>query len=68
MDHFLCQLDDFHRFPHVQDEYITALPHSARLNHQLSGFGNRHEIPGDFGMGDGQRPARLYLLMEKRDH
>ncbi|MNT47945.1 hypothetical protein D3C72_1847010 [compost metagenome] len=59
MNHFFGQLDNPHRLAHVQDKDITALPHGARLNHQLCRFGNDHEVLSDLRMRDSQRTALL---------
>ncbi|MNH29171.1 hypothetical protein D3C79_893840 [compost metagenome] len=67
VDHFLSQLHDPHRLPHVQHENISALPHGTGLYHQLRSFGNGHEIAGDLGMGYGERATGLDLLVEQRN-
>ncbi|MNY48018.1 hypothetical protein D3C86_1833230 [compost metagenome] len=67
VNHFLSQLDYFHRFTHIQHENVSALPHRAGLDDQLRGFGNGHEVSGDFRMGDRQRSAGLDLFMKQRN-
>ncbi|MNP15376.1 hypothetical protein D3C76_1077300 [compost metagenome] len=67
MDHLLGQLDDPHRLAHVQDKNIAALPHGARLNHQLRRFRDGHEVSSDLRMRDSQRTARLDLFVKQRN-
>ncbi|MNP59481.1 hypothetical protein D3C76_1544800 [compost metagenome] len=67
MDHFFCQFDDPHRLAHVQNEDIAPLPHRTGLDDQLRGFGNGHEVTGDFRMGDRQWATCLDLAVEQRD-
>ncbi|MNC50867.1 hypothetical protein D3C75_1001330 [compost metagenome] len=67
MDHLLGQLDDPHRLAHVQDKNIAALPHGARLNHQLRRFRDGHEVTSDLRMGNRQWPARLDLFVKQRN-
>ena len=57
LDHGPRQVDDADRLAHVEHEGFAATTHQARLQHQLGGLGDRHEVAGDVGMGDGQWPA-----------
>jgi hypothetical protein len=41
--------------------------HGRSLKDQLRGLWNRHEIPGDLGVGDGHRTQTLDLLLEEMD-
>ncbi len=68
MDHFFRQLGNLHRLPHIQYEHIAALAHGASLNHQLSRFGDGHEVAGDIGMGNRNRPTLANLLVKTRNH
>ena len=68
VNHLLGEFDDLHWLAHVQNEHIAALPHGTRLDHQLRGFGDRHEIASDFRVGDRQGPTGLDLAMKQRNH
>ncbi|MNO99511.1 hypothetical protein D3C76_912820 [compost metagenome] len=68
VNHLFRQFDDPHRLAHVEHEHIAALAHRARLDHQLRGFGDGHEIAGDLRVGDGQWATGLDLLVEQRNH
>lgn len=67
VDHLLGELQDLHRRPHVQHEYISALPHRTGLDDQLRCLGNGHEVTGDARVGDRHRAAALDLLAEQRN-
>ena len=64
-DHPPGEVDDPHRLTHIQYEHVTAGAHGAGLQHQLRGFGNAHEIAGDFRVRDGNRSAPFNLLAEQ---
>ena len=68
LDHAARQVDDAHRRPHVEHEDIAALGHGAGLDHQLRRLGNGHEVAGDVGVGERDRPAALDLFAEQRHH
>ena len=63
-----AQVEDAHRFAHVQHEDFPALAQGAGLQHELAGLGNRHEIAPHLRMRDGDRPAGGDLLLENRHH
>ena len=65
--HLPRQVDDFYRFAHVQNKYVAAFAHRARLYHQLGGFGDGHKVAGDVGMGKRNGPAGGDLLLEGRN-
>ncbi|MNE85721.1 hypothetical protein D3C80_1827520 [compost metagenome] len=44
------------------------MPHRTGLDDQLRGFGNGHEVTGDFRMGDRQWASSLDLLVKQRDY
>ncbi|MCY1434544.1 hypothetical protein D9M71_506070 [compost metagenome] len=67
MNHFLCQLDNFYRFTHVEYKNISTLSHRASLDHQLSCFRDGHEVASYLRVRDRQRPSGLDLLMEQRN-
>ncbi|MCY1243735.1 hypothetical protein D9M72_567640 [compost metagenome] len=62
------EVDDPHRLTHIEHKDITALRHRARLNHQLGGLGNGHEIARDVSMRQRDWAARLDLLSKQRHH
>ena len=68
LDHALGQIHDLHRLAHVEDEDFPALAHGAGLENQFAGLRDEHEEADDVRMGDGDRTAVRYLLLEDRDH
>ena len=46
-DHACGEIGDTHRLAHVEHEHVPALCHRARLQHQLRGLGDRHEVADD---------------------
>lgn len=68
LDHATRQVGDAHRFAHVEDEDLAALPLRAGLKDKLAGLWDQHEVPYDVGISDGHRAAGLDLSFENRDH
>jgi len=68
LDQLPRQLDDFHRFAHIENEYFSTLALGRTLKHQSHGFWDRHEVAGNIRMGDRHRPAGSNLLLEDRYH
>ena len=66
--HALGQFADADGFAHVEHKHIPALCHGACLQHQLSGFGNGHEVAGDLRVRHGDGAAVRDLLAKQRDH
>ncbi|MCY1548784.1 hypothetical protein D9M68_849150 [compost metagenome] len=62
------EVNDPYRFTHVEHEHIATLRHRPRLNHQLGGFGNGHEIACDVRMCERDWATRLDLLAKQRHH
>ncbi len=67
-DHQPRQIDDLHRLAHVEHEDVAAFPHQPRLQHELRGFGNGHEVAHDLRVGHGDRPAGGDLRRKARHH
>ncbi len=67
MHHTPRQVDNAHRFAHVQHKHIAAFTHRASLQHQLRCFGNRHEVACDIGMGQRNRAAAHDLFFKEGD-
>src|SRR5258706_2701895 len=66
-DHVAREIDDAHRFAHVEHENLAAGTHGAGLQHQLRRLRNGHEETGDVGMGYRHRAARGDLFAEFRN-
>ena len=66
-DHAACQIGDLHRGSHIEDEDFVSFAHKGGFQNQAAGFGDRHEIADDVGMGDGQRTAFCQLFAETRN-
>src|SRR5690606_12345957 len=67
-NHRTGKIDNAHRLAHLEHENVTAARHRASLYHQLGGLGNQHEVPGDVGMRNGNRPAAFDLIAKKWHH
>ena len=68
MDHFAGQVGNAHRCAHVEHIDLAAFAHGTGLQHQLRGFGDGHEVAGDVGMGECDRPALGNLLAKQGHH
>ena len=64
MHHGTGQIHNTHRLAHIQHENFTALGHGTRLDHQLGGLRNGHEIANHIRVGHRHRPALLNLVTE----
>src|SRR5690606_38228608 len=58
------EVEDLHGFAHVEDEDLAALAHASRLQDELAGLGDGHEIAAHLRVRDRDRPALLQLLAE----
>ncbi len=67
-DHLLRQIGDLDRLTHVQHEDLAALAHRTRLQDQLAGLGDGHEVADHLRVRDGDRAAGADLLAEQRYH
>src|SRR5205823_4720400 len=68
-DHVSSQLEDPDRLPHLEHEDLArARPEVPRLDDQLDGLWNGHEISGHLRMGDGYGATLLDLTAEDRYH
>ena len=67
-DQVARKVDDLDRPAHVEDEDLAALRHAAGLDDEAGGLRDRHEIPHDVRVRDGDGPALGDLLLEKRNH
>ena len=52
------------RGSHIEDEDFVSFAHKGGFQNQAAGFGDRHEVANDVGMGDGQRAALCQLFAE----
>ncbi len=68
LDQVLGQIDDADRLAHVQHEELAAQRHTARFDHEVHGFGNRHEVARDIRMRDAHRSTLFDLMLEGRNH
>ena len=66
-DHLARQVDDAHGATHLEEIGPARLAGGGRLQDQLAGLGDGHEVPGDLGIGDRHRPAARDLLPEQRN-
>jgi hypothetical protein len=66
-DQIFDQLDDPQRLTHLEHEQLAAAADPGGLQHQVHGFGNRHEEALHLGMRDLHGPAGFDLLLERRD-
>src|ERR1700712_4549602 len=55
---------DIHGHTHVQHQSLTGTSDGSGLEHQLTGLGNGHEVPGDVGMSDRYRTTFFNLPRE----
>src|SRR5690606_565547 len=67
-NHFGCQLDDLYRLAHIKHVYFPSFTHGPGFQYQLARFGDGHEIPGNFGMGNRNRPAFFDLRLKAGDY
>src|SRR3989442_10777617 len=58
------EVHDPDRLAHVEHEILAATTQGARLQHELDGLGDGHEVPAHVRMGDRQRPTRADLREE----
>src|SRR3989304_4540285 len=68
LDHLFGQIENFYRCPHVQHKNLPALPNCRALDYQLTGLRDGHKVSGHSRVGDGYRPAHLYLPLEYFHH
>src|SRR6266404_7224299 len=66
IDHAPSQIPDPDRLAHVEHEHIAAVRHGTRLDHQLRGLRDGHEIADYLRMRHGYRPTGFDLLIEQR--
>ena len=70
-DHALGEVEDRHRFAHVEHEHLAAragIGQRRGLQHELHGLFDRHEEAGHPAVGHGDRSAGLDLSHERRHH
>src|SRR6476660_221719 len=60
------QVQDSHRFAHIQDKDFSAFAHAGGLQHQLHRFRDGHEVAPRVGIGHCHRTAGGNLLFEQR--
>ena len=67
-DHAACQVVNAHGFTHIQHKNISTISHCSGLDDQLRCLGNRHEVPGNVFVRQGNGPLLRDLLPEKWHH
>ena len=67
-DHVPGQIEDFDGLSHVENEDVSRIADCAGLQDQLDRLGDGHEKAFHLRMRDGDRPARLNLSPERRNH
>src|SRR5439155_13811702 len=60
-------VDNPDRPPHVEHENLATLSHGSRLENELGGLGDGHEVSRDVGMRYADRAAPLDLPLEQRN-
>src|SRR5690554_2700224 len=65
MNHLAGKVGDSNWFTHIQHKHLTTLPHTARLKHQLTGFGDGHEVANNILVSHRYRPAIANLVTEQ---
>ena len=68
LDQIASELDDTHRLPHVEHEGIAGGGQHRRLQDQLHGLGNRHEVAHCLWIGNGQRASARKLPTKQGNH
>lgn len=66
--HALRQIQDLQRLAHVEQEHIAPFGHGTRLQHQLGGLGDGHEVARDLRVGHRDGAAHGDLVAKQRDH
>ena len=67
-DQLLREVQDPHLPSHFENgDAARRFGERGGRQHQLHRLGNGHEVALDFGMGDGEGPARRELLVEERE-
>src|SRR4051812_16681824 len=67
LGHLTSDLRDADRLAHFQDQRLAVTP-DRRLDYQLYGLLNRHEVPGDLRIGHGDGAAARDLRGERGQH
>src|SRR5690554_5683699 len=65
VNHLAGKVGNSYRLPHIQHKHLTTLPHTARLKHQLTGFGDGHEVANNILVSHRYRPAIANLVTEQ---
>src|SRR5690348_12559175 len=66
-DHVARQVEDLDGFAHLQHEDLAVVSHQARLEHELRGLGDQHEITGNLRVSYRERAAAGDLLAKLGD-
>ena len=64
LNHATGKVHNLDRATHVKHVDLSPITHDGRLQHQLAGLGNGHEVAGDVWMGHRQRSSICQLLLE----
>ena len=67
-DHALGEFHDSHGLAHIQDQDIATCTQGARLQNELRGLTNTHEVPRYLWMRNRHRTATANLLSEQRHY
>jgi len=65
--HFAGHVVDFDGASHVEDEDVAARAHGTGLEDEVAGFGDGHEVAGDFFVGNGDGAVVFDLFAEEWD-
>ena len=65
--HFAGHVVDFDGASHVEDEDVAACSHGAGFEDEVAGFGDCHEVAGDFFVGNGNGAVVFDLFAEEWD-
>ena len=67
-DHALGELVDVDLLAHLEREHAPSARDGGGGEHESDRLVGAHEVAGHRGVGDGDRPARPDLALERRDH
>lgn len=68
LDHPLRDVEDPHRFAHLEDHHLAGVADRTGLHHELARLRDGHEVAGDVGMGDRDGAAGGDLGVERVQH
>src|ERR1019366_9060500 len=62
------EMDNLHRFAHVEDKDLGSVPHRRGLQNELDSFRDGHEVAANFGMSHRHWTTFRDLVLEYGDH